>query len=125
MPASDESPQPSFEVSLAELEAVVHDLEEGQLGLAEALARYEEGVKHLKNCYQLLQEAERKIELLTGISEEGTPLTQPFVEGTQPASRPASRRRRAKSQESPGTPPAEAAAEGQPPRDIDGPPPSF
>ena len=49
----------TFEHSLAELEAIVHQLEDGELGLAESLARYEQGVKHLKHCYQLLQTAER------------------------------------------------------------------
>jgi exodeoxyribonuclease VII small subunit len=68
----------SFEHSLAELESIVHQLEDGQLGLAESLAHYEQGVKHLKHCFQLLQQAERKIELLTGVAEDGTPLTQPF-----------------------------------------------
>jgi exodeoxyribonuclease VII small subunit len=83
----------NFEHSLAELEAVVHDLEEGQLGLTEALARYEQGVKHLKHCYKLLEAAERKIELLTGIADDGTPLTQPFDESAPPLAESAGRRR--------------------------------
>jgi len=86
----------SFEHSLAELEAVVHDLEEGQLGLAEALARYEQGVKHLKHCYQLLEAAERKIELLTDVADNGTPGTEPFDETTGPLGESAGRRRRPK-----------------------------
>lgn len=88
--------EPSFERSLAELEAVVHDLEEGQLGLAEALARYEQGINHLKRCYQLLEAAERKIELLTGISEDGTPCTEPFDATSEPLADSAGRRRRPK-----------------------------
>jgi exodeoxyribonuclease VII small subunit len=86
----------TFEHSLAELEAVVHDLEEGQLGLAEALARYEEGVKHLKHCYQLLETAERKIDLLTGVADNGTPSTQPFDESKESLSESAGRRRKVK-----------------------------
>ena len=46
---------PSFEQALASLEQIVHDLEEGRLGLAESLARYEEGVKLLKQCHGLLE----------------------------------------------------------------------
>jgi exodeoxyribonuclease VII small subunit len=69
----------SFELSLAELEAIVHDLEEGQLGLAESLDRYEQGVKHLKHCFQLLQQAERKIDLLTGVADDGTAQSAPFA----------------------------------------------
>lgn len=77
---SDDTKTPpiNFEHSLAELETIVHALEDGELSLAESLARYEQGVKHLKHCYQLLEQAERKIELLTGVAEDGTPLTRPF-----------------------------------------------
>jgi exodeoxyribonuclease VII small subunit len=84
----------SFEHSLAELEAIVHQLEDGQLGLAEALARYEQGVKHFKHCYELLQQAERKIELLTGAAEDGTPITQPFESDIAPLADSAGRRRK-------------------------------
>ena len=52
--------QPSFEESLDALEEIVHALEEGQIGLAEALTRYEQGVKLLRQCYELLAGAERK-----------------------------------------------------------------
>jgi exodeoxyribonuclease VII small subunit len=69
---------PSFEQALAELDAIVHDLEEGQTSLAEALARYEQGVGLLKQCYGLLERAERRIELLTGVDAQGNPVTEPF-----------------------------------------------
>ena len=71
---------PSFEESLGELEAIVGELESGKLGLSDALARYEEGVKHLKSCHQLLERVERKIEILSGMDAEGNPITQPFDE---------------------------------------------
>jgi exodeoxyribonuclease VII small subunit len=86
----------SFEHSLAELEAIVHDLEEGQLGLAESLARYEEGVRHLKHCYQVLEAAERKIELLMGVGEDGSALAEPFDESDESLSESVGRRRRAR-----------------------------
>jgi len=98
---ADQAPPPTFEHSLAELEAIVHDLEDGQLGLAEALARYEQGVKHLKHCYALLTQAEQKIELLTGVSEDGTAITQAFVADPDQPARPGPRRKaRAKTAES-------------------------
>ena len=87
---------PSFEAALASLEAIVHDLEDGDLGLAEALARYEQGIKHLRHCYDLLEQAERKIELLTGIDAEGRAKTTPFAEvepAEEPASKPQPRRK--------------------------------
>jgi exodeoxyribonuclease VII small subunit len=83
----------TFEHSLAELESIVHQLEDGQLGLAEALARYEQGVKHLKHCYQLLQQAERKIDLLTGVADNGMPVTQSFATDASPLEESAGRRR--------------------------------
>jgi exodeoxyribonuclease VII small subunit len=80
---------PSFEAALASLESIVHDLEDGDLGLAEALARYEQGIKHLRHCYDLLEQAERKIELLTGIDAEGRAKTVPFSADEPPAEEPA------------------------------------
>jgi exodeoxyribonuclease VII small subunit len=62
------------------LEKIVAELESGKLGLSDALARYEEGVKHLKGCQQLLELAERKIELLSGVDAEGNPITERFEE---------------------------------------------
>jgi exodeoxyribonuclease VII small subunit len=75
-PASAECP--SFEDALASLEQIVHDLEEGKLGLAESLTRYESGVRLLKQCFGLLESAERRIELLTGVDAAGNPITRPF-----------------------------------------------
>jgi len=86
----------NFERSLEELETIVHELEEGQLGLAEALARYEQGVKHLTHCYKLLEAAERKIELLTSVAEDGTPSIEPFDESSEPLADSAGRRKRSK-----------------------------
>ena len=70
--------QPSFEASLDALEEIVHALEEGQIGLAEALARYEQGVKLLRQCYELLAGAERKIELLSKVDPQGVGTTEAF-----------------------------------------------
>lgn len=69
---------PGFEQALAELENIMHELEEGRLGLAEGLARYERGVALLKQCYEILERAERRIELLCGLDAEGNPITEPF-----------------------------------------------
>lgn len=80
--ASDEKNQPPelpcFEDALEQLAAVVQDLEEGQIGLSQCLARYEDGVRLLKQCYGLLEHAERRIELLSGVDAAGNPITQPF-----------------------------------------------
>jgi len=67
-----------FEESLERLEEIVHLLEGGELGLNDSLARYEEGVKLLRQSYDALQNAERKIELLSGLDAQGNPVAQPF-----------------------------------------------
>lgn len=69
---------PDFETALARLEAIVYELEEGRIGLAEALARYEEGVKLLRQCFGLLETAERRIELLTGVDAAGNPVVEAY-----------------------------------------------
>jgi exodeoxyribonuclease VII small subunit len=74
----DSAAEPTFEEALEQLEGIVHELEEGQIGLDHALQRYEQGVKSLRRCYDLLQKAERRIELLSGVDAEGNPVTQPF-----------------------------------------------
>ncbi len=75
---SVDEPQPTFEESLERLEQIVRQLEQGRLGLSESLEVYGEGIKHLKQCYQTLESAERRIELLAGVDAQGNPLTQPF-----------------------------------------------
>ncbi len=77
-PQPGDREQPSFEEALAQLEGIVRHLEEGELGLDEALARYEDGVKLLRRCQQLLEQAERRIELLSGVDAEGNPISTPF-----------------------------------------------
>jgi exodeoxyribonuclease VII small subunit len=84
----------TFEESLIELERAVRDLEDGRLGLDEALARYEQGVGLVRRCYAQLRDAEQRILLLTGADENNQPLLTPFKhEATAPA-RPDLPRRR-------------------------------
>jgi exodeoxyribonuclease VII small subunit len=70
----------SFEQALEQLELIVRRLEDGQLPLAEALAQYEQGVRHLQACHRLLEEAERRIELVRNVDEHGAPSTEPYDE---------------------------------------------
>jgi len=76
------SKQPTFEESLAELETIVGKLEGGRLGLAESLQEYEQGVKHLKSCYDQLSSAERQIELVSQVDASGQPQTEAFDDET-------------------------------------------
>ena len=43
-----------------------------------ALAKYEKGVKLLTRCHSLLDQAEHSVALLTGVDNQGNPLTAPF-----------------------------------------------
>jgi exodeoxyribonuclease VII small subunit len=53
-----------FEDHLEALEKIVEQLEGGDLTLDAALARFEEGVKRLKACRELLTKAEEKVKIL-------------------------------------------------------------
>ena len=53
-----------FEAAIAELEAIVKKLEEGDLPLEKSLELYERGVQLSRFCHSRLEEAERRIEVL-------------------------------------------------------------
>ena len=74
----------SFEQSLAELEHIVQQLEDGELTMDQALTCYEKGIGRLKRCYQLLDAAEQKIETLVKVDEDGNPITAPFSDSGSP-----------------------------------------
>jgi len=61
---SDKTAKLSFEAALGKLEGIVDSMEQGEVPLAELLAKYEEGSKLLKICETRLKEAELKIEKL-------------------------------------------------------------
>ncbi len=90
---SEKCDELSFEQSLAGLEQIVHKLEDGDVDLAVALQQYEQGVKHLRHCFELLGQAERKIELLTGLDAEGNAVTEPFADDPTASSQQAGKRR--------------------------------
>ncbi|TWU23824.1 exodeoxyribonuclease VII small subunit [Bythopirellula polymerisocia] len=71
--------QPVFEQSLKELEGIVGKLESGKLGLEESLEHYESGMRHLKQCNELLRSAERRIALVTGLDADGNAVTESFA----------------------------------------------
>ena len=59
-PAADTNPL-SFEEAFRRLSEMAETLEDGGLTLAEATARYEEGMSLVRRCNQLLNDAELKI----------------------------------------------------------------
>ncbi len=62
--------QPNFEQQLEALEAIVDQLEDGDLPLDEALKVFEKGVKLSRQCQQHLAEAEQKVTILMNGKEE-------------------------------------------------------
>lgn len=54
-----------FEKSIAELETIVMQLENGDLSLEESLKQYEKGITLARKCEETLTRAEQKIELLS------------------------------------------------------------
>ena len=73
-----EEPEPTFEQALTRLEHIVDELERGEPSLSVALAQYENGVKLLRHCYHLLDQAEQSVALLSDVDAQGHPLTTPF-----------------------------------------------
>jgi exodeoxyribonuclease VII small subunit len=55
----------SFEQALKQLQAIVERLERSDLDLSTAIASFEQGVKLSRQCSQLLQEAEQRVEILS------------------------------------------------------------
>ena len=76
--AGETTPEPSFEEALQALQNIVESLESGSLGLEESLARFEEGIGLLKTCNDVLEQAEQRIETLTGVDADGNSTTEPF-----------------------------------------------
>jgi exodeoxyribonuclease VII small subunit len=54
-----------FESALAELDAIVKSLEEGDLPLEKSLELFERGVQLSRFCHSKLEGAEQRIEILT------------------------------------------------------------
>lgn len=66
-----------FEKSLNELEALVRDLEQGDLPLEKSLAAFERGVRLTRECQQALRQAEQRVEQLVKVDGD-TLETRPF-----------------------------------------------
>jgi exodeoxyribonuclease VII small subunit len=67
-----------FEDSLARLEQIVSQLEAGNLPLEESLKVFEEGIALARHCARYLEEAEKRIEILSK-DDQGALGTKPFT----------------------------------------------
>ncbi len=62
--------QQSFEESLGKLEAILKRIETEEVPLEEMLILYEEGVRLSKTCRDVLDNAQKKLEIITQKLEE-------------------------------------------------------
>lgn len=68
----------TFEVSLARLEEITGELEDGELSLEKSLKKFEEGIQLARFCNEQLAEARAKVELL--LEKDGRLEAVPFNE---------------------------------------------
>ena len=68
-----------FEDAMKRLEKIVAELEDGNLGLDESLKKYEEGVGLSQFCAKKLNEAQKKVQIVSRKST-GTLEAAPFDE---------------------------------------------
>ncbi len=68
----------SFEASSERLSDIVRQLEGGELPLEDALRLFEEGVKVARTAQARLEQAERRVDELLSVNEQGEPVTRPF-----------------------------------------------
>jgi exodeoxyribonuclease VII small subunit len=76
--AAEPAPEPSFEASAERLAAIVQQLESGELSLEDALRLFEEGVRVARSAQARLDAAEKRVEELLGIDDEGRARTRAF-----------------------------------------------
>jgi len=56
--------KPTFEEALKKLESIATQIEDGRIGLEDSIAKYEEGMALVKQCRDILSQAEMKIQKL-------------------------------------------------------------
>ncbi len=69
-----------FESAMSELEVIVRRMEDGSGTLDESLDDYSKAIKLLEACHKRLSEAQRRVEILTGLDADGNPTTEPMDE---------------------------------------------
>ncbi len=69
----------NFEEKLEELEKIAMQIEDGKLSLEDSISKFEEGIKLSKECTKILDDAEKKINILLE-NEEGDMVESKFEE---------------------------------------------
>ncbi len=60
----------TFEAAQEQLEQIIERIESGETGLEQSLEQYEQGMKLIKHCRDILDRAEKKIEQFT-VTDDG------------------------------------------------------
>jgi exodeoxyribonuclease VII small subunit len=78
----NDTPPKNFEDALRELEQILADIEGGQIGLEESLAKYERGNFLIQHCRTILGAAEKHIEKLSK-APDGSLQSEPMTSEAQ------------------------------------------
>ncbi|AOV17511.1 exodeoxyribonuclease VII small subunit [Acidihalobacter aeolianus] len=70
---SPKSKKIDFEKTLAELEALVERMEQGELSLEDSLKEFERGIALTRGCQQALADAELRVRQLSADGSESVP----------------------------------------------------
>lgn len=68
----------SFEDAMQRLDEIVGAMETDRMPLEEMICSYEEGITLLKNCRQRLENARRRVEIISADLDAGKASTAPF-----------------------------------------------
>ena len=60
----DKESLPDLETSLVEINALITQMEQGELSLEQSLERFERGIHLINHCQKVLQDAENKVQIL-------------------------------------------------------------
>jgi exodeoxyribonuclease VII small subunit len=74
---STPEPTPTLESALDRLDAIVREMEAGELPLESLIAKYEEGIALTKLCQEKLDRAEERIRII-GRDSVGNPVLEDF-----------------------------------------------
>ena len=66
----------NFEASMKELEEIAEKLSDGEISLDESIKLFEDGMKLSKSCQKILEDAEKKVNIL--LEKDGEMKKQSF-----------------------------------------------
>lgn len=74
MPDDTQTPTAqTYESAVEELEAIIDQIESGEIGLEQSIRRYERGAVLLKHCREILNQAEQRVTTLDAKALDGAP----------------------------------------------------